>query len=84
MKPAEIAPQLLRLEDAGARLGVGRNTVVRLVNAGHIAVVDISAGHVRPRLRISETELARFIAARAIRAPGTTAITINSRRRRSA
>ncbi len=59
------APQLLTLKEVGTRLGISHDSVQRLVTAGSLAVVDVSTG-TRPRLRISESALAAFIAARTI------------------
>lgn len=66
MNPARVAPQLLRLEDAADRLGISRDSVERLIASGDLAAVDIRAGGNRPRLRVAETDLAAFIAARAL------------------
>lgn len=59
------APQLLTLKEVGARLGISHDSVQRLVVAGGLPVVDVGAGS-RPRLRVSESALAAWIAARTV------------------
>ena len=56
------APRLLTLDDVADRIGVSRTTVKRLVAAGELRVVDISAtAGGRRRVRIREDELTRWI-----------------------
>lgn len=58
-----VAPQLLKPKAAGARLGVSDDTIRRMVAAGELAGTDIGSERY-PRLRISETALAEYIASR--------------------
>lgn len=61
-----VAPQLLRLEDVAERLGICRSSVENLITARDLPVVDIRASGKRPRLRVSEADLAEFIKARSV------------------
>lgn len=64
---ARVAPQLLTLEEVGLRLGTSHDTVLRLIAAGDLPAVDISAGRKqRARIRVSEQALAAFIDARTL------------------
>lgn len=55
--------RLLSTSEAAAVLGVSRDTVVRLVHAGSLPVVDVSAtGNKRRRIRVDEADLADWIA----------------------
>lgn len=62
---APRAPQLLTLKEVGARLGISHDSVERLAVASGLPVVNVGAG-TRPRLRVSEDDLAKWIAARTI------------------
>jgi len=52
--------QLLTVDDVAARLAIHRMTVYQLIWAGHIAWVNVAVGK-RPRIRIEEAEIDRFI-----------------------
>ena len=71
MKPLGNPSLVHKLEDVAVLLGVGRTTVTRLIDSGELHAVDMRAGGNRPRLRIADTELARFIASREMRSPTT-------------
>lgn len=62
------APQLLTLAEVGLRLTTSHDTVLRLIAAGDLPAVDISAGagKQRARIRVSEAALAAFINARTL------------------
>lgn len=62
---ADRAPQLLKPEDAGKRLGVHADTVRRMVEAGEIEGIDVGTTKY-PRLRISEDALKKFIDSRTV------------------
>lgn len=59
------ATQLYSTEEAGEILGVTSVTVRRWVNQGRIRVVEISTGN-RPKLRIREDDLQKFIEERTL------------------
>ena len=61
------APQLLRPEEVAKRLACSRPTVYDIVAAGHLDIVPVGTGK-RPGIRIPEESLARYIAARRVRA----------------
>lgn len=64
---APAAPQLLSTEQVAQRLGVGANTVLRLVAAGDLDAVDIATRGSRPRLRYREDKVAELIERRTVR-----------------
>lgn len=56
-----VDTQLLTIEEVAGRLKLGTTTVYELINDGEIRVIDVArAGSQRPKLRISESELAAF------------------------
>lgn len=58
---------LMTVEEFGRRLKVGRATAYRIVAARQVDVTDIAVKG-RPRLRISEKALERYVASREERA----------------
>jgi excisionase family DNA binding protein len=60
MSTATEQPRLLRLPEAAARLDVSVETLRRRIAAGDIAAVRLGPSDRHP-LRVSESELARFI-----------------------
>lgn len=61
---AVSATRLYTIPETAARLGIERNTVYRLINAGALRGVNIAASGSKSRLRIREDDLAEFIEAR--------------------
>jgi excisionase family DNA binding protein len=58
MDAIQQPPQLVRMKEAAAMLGIGRRTLSRLVSNGRISKVAISSR----ASRISLAEIQRFIA----------------------
>lgn len=56
-------PKVYSYKEAGALLGVSHDTVNRLVQAGRLRAVNVSAGTTRPRFRVREDDLVKFIEA---------------------
>ena len=54
----ETKPQLLGLNSVTARTDLSKSTIYRLINKGHLKAVKVGKA-----LRISESELSRFIQA---------------------
>jgi excisionase family DNA binding protein len=54
----ETKPQLLGLNAVTARTDLSKSTIYRLINKGHLKAVKVGKA-----LRISESELSRFIQA---------------------
>ena len=54
----ETKPQLLGLNSVTARTDLSKSTIYRLINKGHLKAVKVGKA-----LRISESELSRFIEA---------------------
>lgn len=52
---------LLTVKEAGERLGIGRNAVYTLINSGELRVVNVAGHGKRPRLRVRDDDLQRFI-----------------------
>jgi excisionase family DNA binding protein len=62
---AQAAPKLLTIADTAARLGCSEMHVYRLIAAGELEPVDIAQPRARkPKTRISESDLARYIQAK--------------------
>jgi len=62
---AQAAPKLLTIADTAARLGCSEMHVYRLIAAGELDPVDIAQPRARkPKTRISESDLARYIQAK--------------------
>lgn len=58
-------PRLYRIEQAAELLDVSRATAYRLVAAGDLGSVDVApTGSKRPKTRVSEAHIAKFIADR--------------------
>ena len=55
---------LLTVPETAVRLGVQRNTVYRLINAGELRAVNVAATGSKSRARIREDDLAAFIESR--------------------
>jgi transposase len=51
---------LMTVEEFGKRIKVGRATAYRIVAASQVATTDVAVRG-RPRLRISEQELKRYV-----------------------
>ena len=67
---AQAAPKLLTIADTAARLGCSEMHVYRLIAAGELDPVDIAQPRARkPKTRISESDLARYIQAKTRPAP---------------
>jgi len=66
MSSLRVAPQLLTPDQVAERMGVSRSTVHNLISTGQLAAVDIRSSGTRPRLRVTEDDLAAFVAARAL------------------
>jgi excisionase family DNA binding protein len=58
-------PRLYRIEEAAELLGVSRPTTYRLIAAGDLGSVDVApTGSKRPKTRVSDQHIAKFIADR--------------------
>lgn len=58
--------RLLTVKEIGSRLGISHDSVHRLITAGALQAIDVRTTGPKPRLRISEAELARFLKQREI------------------
>ena len=58
MSNQEVKPQLLGLNAVSARTDLSKSTLYRLINKGHLRAVKVGKA-----LRITESELTRFIQA---------------------
>lgn len=56
-----MIPKVYTYKEAGALLGVSHDTVNRWVKAGRIRAVNVSAGTHKPRFRVREDDLLKFI-----------------------
>jgi excisionase family DNA binding protein len=54
---------LISLADAGTRMGVDKDTILRYARAGELRLVNISAGD-RPTYRVYEADVDAYIARR--------------------
>jgi hypothetical protein len=54
---------LMTVEEFGRRIKVGRASAYRIVAARQVDVTDVGTGD-RPRLRVSEKALEKYVAAR--------------------
>jgi excisionase family DNA binding protein len=68
-------PKVYTFKEAGELLGTSHDTVNRLVRAGRLRVVNISAGDARPRFRVRADDLTKFIEENTHQPPTTTATT---------
>jgi len=59
-----VTPRLLPVEAAATQLAVSPNTVYRLIARGALRAVDVDASGRKPRLRVREDDLGRFINSR--------------------
>lgn len=59
--------RLLTVAEAGERCGISRQSVERLIAAGELEAIDVRSSGTRPRLRIAEVELERWLKTRAIK-----------------
>lgn len=66
-KPNSSDLVLHRVDEAAEVLRTHPQSVYRLIWSGQLAVVDISTGK-RPRLRVDDVELKRFVASRKVAA----------------
>jgi excisionase family DNA binding protein len=66
--PAAAAdgPRLLTVKEVGQRLGISHDSVHRLITAGALQSIDVRTTGPKPRLRIAEAELNRFLKEREI------------------
>lgn len=58
MNTEVIKPQLLALKEISTRTELSKSTLYRLISAGHLRAVKVGRA-----LRVSESELSRFITA---------------------
>jgi excisionase family DNA binding protein len=56
--------ELLNIPLAARRLGIGEDAVLAHIRAGRLRAVNVGAGPVRPRWRITEEALEQFVASR--------------------
>lgn len=57
----------MSVSEFGRRIGVSPATAYRLVAAGAVSVTNVDASGSRPRLRVTEAALERFLAKREIK-----------------
>ena len=56
-----MSTQLLTPDEAGERLGVTAKSVYRLIALGELRAVDVAITGTRPKTRIRDDDLQRFI-----------------------
>ncbi len=61
-----MTSQLLTVAQAAKRLGVGRDTVYRLIALNHLEAFDVAVGTQRTNTRVSEDAIESFLAERKI------------------
>jgi len=67
MTAPKPALHLLTVDQAAERCAISRSCIERLIASGEIEAVDVRSQGNRPRLRITEAELERWIKSRALK-----------------
>jgi excisionase family DNA binding protein len=66
MRASTLPPKLYAVPEAAELLSIDRSQVYVLINRGELAWVDMRVTAKRPRVRITQAEIDRFIKARTV------------------